>query len=306
VLAWVAFVVFLVGTVLFLVVMAVRSRRMAAGLPGVAARLGLTYEAKDPFDLLASGYTLLQRGHSRRVSSVMHGTFEGRDVRVFGFFHIVGGGRGSQGHAEACVLVRVPTLGFWFRVEPWGRYGAAKPLHVPVLTGDRAFDRAWAVDSPDDTTTSAVLSPAFRSWLTARPERPYLGAGDGWVLVAARGQKPARLAEFIREAIGAADQVVGAPAATVTDLLASGKPDDAVKLLAAVAVSVHGAGDVDLSLRAAVLEAHGDALATHDPAAARDAYRLAAQVQRAFAADATAGGEGLARTAAADALDAKA
>lgn len=53
--------------------------------------------------------------------------------------------------------------------------------------------------------------------------------------------------------------------------------------------------DADTSLGASVLEEYGDQLAATDRAAADAAYRRAADLQRAFASTATAGGEGLAR-----------
>jgi hypothetical protein len=63
--------------------------------------------------------------------------------------------------------------------------------------------------------------------------------------------------------------------------------------------------DGTTSLGAAVLEALGDQLAAADPAAADAAYRDAAADQRSFAAAATSGGEGWARMAEADRIDAK-
>lgn len=81
---------------------------------------------------------------------------------------------------------------------------------------------------------------------------------------------------------------------------------------AAQLVDLFGPYDVDagpdgtVSLGAAVLEAYADQLASIDPGAARDAYRRAAQAQRSYAAFATSGGEGIARTTEADRLATKA
>jgi hypothetical protein len=63
--------------------------------------------------------------------------------------------------------------------------------------------------------------------------------------------------------------------------------------------------DATLSLGAAVLEAYADQLARADPGAADALYRRAAEEQRSFAAAATSGGEGIARMADADRIDAK-
>jgi hypothetical protein len=56
---------------------------------------------------------------------------------------------------------------------------------------------------------------------------------------------------------------------------------------------------------AAVLEAYADQLTRADPRAADAVYRRAAGEQRSFAAAATSGGEGIARMADADRIDAK-
>ena len=63
--------------------------------------------------------------------------------------------------------------------------------------------------------------------------------------------------------------------------------------------------DATTSLGAAALEAYADELARTDRTAARTAYRRAASAQRSYAAFATSGGEGAARMAEADRLDAK-
>lgn len=64
--------------------------------------------------------------------------------------------------------------------------------------------------------------------------------------------------------------------------------------------------DFDTSLGAAVVAAHADQLVSTDREAAREEYRRAAGLQRAFAAAATSGGEGTARMFVAADLDARA
>jgi hypothetical protein len=92
----------------------------------------------------------------------------------------------------------------------------------------------------------------------------------------------------------------------VRELRAAGRLAEAVQLIGQL--GPYGAADgpdATTSLGAAVLEAYGDQLAAADPAAADAAYRDAAGDQRAFAAAATSGGEGLARMAEAERIDAR-
>lgn len=93
---------------------------------------------------------------------------------------------------------------------------------------------------------------------------------------------------------------------SVRELRAAGRLAEAVRLVGRLGpYGVADGPDATTSLAAAVLEAYGDQLADADPAAAAAAYREAANWQRSFAAAATSGGEGLARMAEADRIDAK-
>ena len=92
----------------------------------------------------------------------------------------------------------------------------------------------------------------------------------------------------------------------IRELRIAGDLGEAVRLIGQLgAYGVAEGPDGTTSLGAAVLEAYGDQLADVDPAAADAAWRDAAADQRSFAAAATSGGEGLARMAEADRIDAK-
>ena len=92
----------------------------------------------------------------------------------------------------------------------------------------------------------------------------------------------------------------------VRELRAAGRLAEAARLVDQLGpYGVSDGPDNTTSLGAAVLEALGDQLAATVPAAADAAYRDAAAEQRSFAAAATSGGEGLARMAVADRIDAK-
>jgi hypothetical protein len=93
----------------------------------------------------------------------------------------------------------------------------------------------------------------------------------------------------------------------VRDLRAAGRLAEAAALTGQLGpYGVADGPDATTSLGAAVLEAYGDHLAAAgDLAAADAAWRRAADDQRSFAGGATSGGEGLARMAKADRIDAK-
>jgi len=100
------------------------------------------------------------------------------------------------------------------------------------------------------------------------------------------------------------DQVTAEHA--IRELRAAGRLAEAVQLVGRLGpYGVADGPDATTSLGAAVLEAYGDELAATDPDAADAAYRDAAAAQGSFAGGATSGGEGLARVAEADRIEAK-
>lgn len=93
---------------------------------------------------------------------------------------------------------------------------------------------------------------------------------------------------------------------SVRELRAAGRLAEAARLIDGLGpYGVADGADNTTSLGAAVLEAYGDQLAATDPEAAGAAYQDAAASQRAFAAAATSGGEGIARMRVAEDIDAK-
>lgn len=105
------------------------------------------------------------------------------------------------------------------------------------------------------------------------------------------------------------DRAASDPAAAeraVRALRAAGRLADAADLVNQLGpYGVADGDDATTSLGAAVLEAYADQLAPADPRAADAVYQRAADEQRSFAAAATSGGEGFARMAEADRIDAK-
>src|SRR5258708_1925424 len=107
---------------------------------------------------------------------------------------------------------------------------------------------------------------------------------------------------------GGPEAVMGSPAAeqAAGELRTAGQLAEAAGMAGQLGpYGVADGPDGTTSLGAAVLEAYGDQLAATDPAAADAAYRDAAAEQRSFAAAATSGGEGFARMAEADRINAK-
>jgi len=322
-LLWALVAVLLIGAVAFIVVIAWRARRMGAALPAVMAGIGLRFESPDPFDTLSSGFALFGRGRRRRIPHVSHGSYQGREVRLLGYFTQVGRGRRGKAYVLIGALVEMNAPGVDFRVEPYGRYGAFRPKEAKASLeiGDERFEHEWLIRGADADAVRAVLSPRLRQLLDGDADRPYLERRGGWLLVAAMTRRPERWPAFADAAIGwverlaadPAERLAGEPAErftldpteTVVSRWRAGQLEDAVALLPAVPRGVAAPDDPDVALASAICATLADRLASSDPARAQRLYEQALDAQRSFASAATSGGEGRARSAGADDLAAK-
>jgi hypothetical protein len=124
------------------------------------------------------------------------------------------------------------------------------------------------------------------------------------VLIAYKGAQRRRAGEQ-QPAAAPADEAPVAPEQLVRSLRDAGRLAEATAHVDELGPYGVADDDFDTSLGAAVFEAYGDELAATDRAAADEAYRRAAELQRAFASCATSGGEGIARSEIADQMDAK-
>src|SRR5687768_7767260 len=96
----------LVGAVLwYLQTVAATKRRKR--MSEVAMQHGLSFSAKDPFNMPATvPLAFFDRGHSRKVDNVMYGlTAEGRDLRAFEYQYTTGSGKNRQLHTFSCGLI---------------------------------------------------------------------------------------------------------------------------------------------------------------------------------------------------------
>lgn len=123
-------------------------------------------------------------------------------------------------------------------------------------------------------------------------------------------QNPRRRARAVQPApVTAADHDAGRPveeiARDIRALRQEGRLAEAVALVDELGWYGIADDDFTTSLSAAVLTAYGDELRATDPAAADAAYERAVNLQLAFASGATAGGEGIARSAVAKEIEAK-
>jgi hypothetical protein len=231
---------------------------------------------------------------------------------------LVGGGifllvqRETGTHARATVINCTSTA---------SRYGGANCIGTWVV-GDSVADGGRVVTGPIDGATRDDLGNTIE--VTVSGDHAYIRSLTTSIVLLSIGlgivvfmgviiplslrrstARPRADSEATGEAAAAVP--VDEVAHQVRELRRAGRLADAVALIEGLGpYGVNDDDDWDTTLGASVLAAYAEQLAGSDPAGAQAAYRRAAELQRAFAAGATAGGEGLARMAVADLFEAKA
>lgn len=199
---------------------------------------------------------------------------------------------------------------------PFDRYGGGSCTGTWVVGGSLAdgghvvtgsIDGASRDDVGKELTVTVSGDHAYTRSLTTPIVLLVLGLG---IVVVLGVLAPISIRRSARAPAGDATPAPTRPveevAEQVRSLRRAGRLDDAVALVGGL--GPYGVADDDFttSLGAAIFDARGDRLASADPEGARAAYRQAAELQRAFAAASTAGGEGLARMSVAEEFEAKA
>lgn len=153
-----------------------RRRRDALRLAG--ARLGLAYLAEDPFGLLDLPFELLHRGDGRGVENVLHGTWQGLEVRLFDYWYYEerssGKSRSRTTYRFTCVVTPID----------------ARCPHVTIAPENLLTRLADALALDDLQFESEEFNDAFNvkgdhglgvALLDARMMRWLLDEGDGCV-----------------------------------------------------------------------------------------------------------------------------
>ncbi len=162
-----------------------RWRRRAAAWADAAAQLGLV--VRPGADLLErlGHLNLFQRGHSRRVRNLIHGTAWGPEAWLGDFEWVTGSGKSQSVHRVSFCALQDPDLALpRFELRPEsalldaiaGFFG----YHDIDFEEDPAFSKAYRLTGAEPETVRARFDPSVRAQLLQQPAPvPYLeGAGD--------------------------------------------------------------------------------------------------------------------------------
>ena len=202
-----------------------RRRQFAA----IAARLGFSFSAKDPFHMVQTlPFELFDRGRRRKVHSVVYGRSpDGCELRGFEYQYTTGSGKNSRTYRWSCALVHTGAAWPELTLGPESFFTKIANL---VLRDDidfesDEFNRVWEVRGADRRFASAMIDPEMMLFLLEKAEGSQIEVCEGWVLYATERQT----AEFLPRAIGLAQQFCQRVPPTVWSLYPAVAPADAAK-----------------------------------------------------------------------------
>lgn len=188
-----------------------KERQRTEALRRVAESTGLAFQPKADFDAVRSlgDVQLFARGHSKRVTNLMTGRLDDRQVAVFDYHYTTGSGKNQRTSAQTVVLLPAskPSL-------PDLQMAPENPLYKVMeafgfqdidIESSPEFSRRYIVRGADPVAIRAALYPGATS---------YFAGHEGWTVEAQSGTvsiyregrrpKPEDMQAFIAEACTAA------------------------------------------------------------------------------------------------------
>lgn len=173
------FAVFILGgagiTVLYHVLVRQRDTVRDAGIADLARRLGLSYSAADPFDLLRLPFELIRTGGQAMVLNVVSGEFRGMAITAFEYrrFSREKVGDKERPWAFSCVMAALPISASEVVIERQSpdafQLGRSISRAPRIQTESVEFDRAFAVHARDPRFALSLLDPAVMGWFLTSP-----------------------------------------------------------------------------------------------------------------------------------------
>jgi hypothetical protein len=194
-----------------------RKRRQQA-FAAVAAHLGLTYTADDPFAIDSWGFALFGKGDGRGVENVLHGQTDGLHVRMFDYWYYERRSDGKGGSSKTyyrftCAVTPIEAACAHLMVDEEGllsRIAAALTLK-DIQFESEGFNRRFHVRCDDPAFAHTFVDARMIAWMLAEPDgQVYEVMGDKLLLIR-RQIDPAGLPDLlgsIRGFAGAVPRVV--------------------------------------------------------------------------------------------------
>lgn len=170
-----------------------------------AQRLGLEYSRHDPFRLDGLPFALFRRGDGRGCENVIHGTWQGMQVRVFDYWYYTEStdseGRSSKSYQRFCcamasVAADCPHLEIT-RETVLSRIGDRLGMADIQFESDE-FNRAFQIKSRDRRFAHYLVDARMMEWLLDAPRGYGYETVGPWLLVYRGRIAPARIDGLLR------------------------------------------------------------------------------------------------------------
>jgi hypothetical protein len=183
-------------------------------LASVARRLGLSYAAADPFDLVSEPFDLLGRGAGRGVENVLWGSYQGLEVRAFDYWYYTES-RDADGHTSRSYsrfnAALVPVAAACAELSIANE-------NVLTLLADHVglrdigfeseeFNRTFNVTSPDRKFANDLIDARMMAWLLAEAQGYAFDVAGSQVLIYRRQLAPTEVASLLAVAKAFVDHV---------------------------------------------------------------------------------------------------
>ena len=177
-----------------------RRKRMSE----VAMTHGLSFSAKDPFNMPATvPLAFFERGHSRKVNNVMYGlTAEGRDRRAFDYQYTTGSRKHRQLHTFSCGLISTGATWPQLTLGPEGFFERVLDVvgGADIHFESEEFNREWEVRSADPRFASALIDPEMMLFLMEKAQGAIIEVHGSWILFSSERRDPESLPQSIASA----------------------------------------------------------------------------------------------------------
>jgi hypothetical protein len=187
-----------------------RERKRTAAFQRVADDLGLELSAAGTQTLVdeLSWCQLCSRGRAKKISNLMCGQCEGREVAVFDYQYTTGGGKSTRTWKNTVVCLRFDDCELpWFTLRPeriWDKVvGWFKSSNIEFYTHPE-FSRRFLLRGEPEAAVRGLFTATLLEFYEAHPDLSTEGLEKTLLLYRhAKRIEPGRISEFLADAFEA-------------------------------------------------------------------------------------------------------
>lgn len=185
--------IFILVVIVLAIFHAARNRQRQAKWRELAREMDCHYSPTDPFGThRVLTQPLFQQGHSRHVSNLLSGQYQGNQIRCFDYRYTIGSGKNSHTYFFTCALLKSPVLFQTLVIRPEGigdKIGHFLGVHDVQFESDE-FNRRYAVQCQDAKFAFDVVHARTMQFLLGATDLAIQASGFTVLIYGTRGQAP--------------------------------------------------------------------------------------------------------------------